>query len=56
MIKNFARGLIAGAIIGTAMGMLIPNKTNFRRRKMYKNNKNIIRKAGNLIEEIVDLW
>ena len=57
MATNFARGLITGTIIGAAVGMIIPSRTNARlRRKAFKNGRSFMRRAGNLIEDIVDMW
>ena len=57
MPRSFTRGLIAGSIIGAAIGMAIPSRTNVRmKRKTVKNGMHIVKKAGNLIGDIIGMF
>lgn len=57
MHNSFTKGLIAGTLIGTAVGMMFPTSKNMRfGKKMFRGSKGFIRKAGNVIEDVVDMW
>ncbi|MCX8129135.1 MAG: YtxH domain-containing protein [Clostridia bacterium] len=58
MRSGFTRGMIIGSIIGASVSMMVnPDMMKSRgRRKMMRNGKNILRKSGNIIGDVVDLF
>lgn len=57
MRKGFARGLIIGGIVGASIAMMNPDMMNKKTRKrMIKNGRNFLRKSGNIIGDVVDMF
>lgn len=55
--NRFTKGLIAGTIIGATVSMMFPRRRQMHfRKKMFGNGKSFMRTAGNLIENMVDMW
>lgn len=58
MHRGFTRGLIIGGIIGASVSMMMgPDMMKNRTRKrMMRSGRNMLRKSGNLVEDIVDMF
>lgn len=58
MQGGFTKGLLIGSIIGASISMMMePGMMNNRtRRKMMKSGRNLIRKSGNIIGDVVELF
>lgn len=54
-MNRFIKGLTAGAIIGVSAGMtMVPQMDRKTRKKIMRNKRNMIHKAENLIENVMD--
>lgn len=58
MRSGFTRGVIIGSIVGASISMIMnPDMMNGRnRRKMMRNGRNFIRKSGNMLGDVVDMF
>lgn len=57
MNGGFTRGLIVGSLIGTSIGMMMPDmKHSKARKRMMRNGRNMLRKSGNIISDMVDVF
>jgi hypothetical protein len=58
MRSSFTRGLIVGSVIGTSIGMMVePGIMNSKKgRKMMKSGRTFMRKTGNLIGDVVEIF
>ncbi len=58
MGNGFTRGIIVGSIIGASVSMIMnPDMMKGRnRRKMMRNGRNLMRKSGNIVGDVVDLF
>lgn len=58
MRTGFTRGMIIGSIIGASVSMMMnPDMMKGRnRRKMMRNGRNLLRKSGNVVGDIVDIF
>lgn len=58
MQGGFTKGLIVGSIVGASISMMMnPDKMNARnRKKMIRTGRNLWRKSGNIVEDVVDLF
>ena len=58
MRQSFKSGLIIGGIMGAAVSMMMePEMLNKRtRKKMMKNGRNFLRKSGNIIGDVVEVF
>ena len=54
---SFTRGLVLGSVIGASMSMMMnTDMMNTRKKKrMMKSGRNLLRKSGNIIVDVVDL-
>ena len=52
MKMNFVSGIIAGAICGSAITMIIDPVSDRERRKLYRNTRNVFKTMGSLIDAI----
>jgi gas vesicle protein len=58
MNGGFTKGLIIGGVIGASVSMMTGgNMTRSRNRKrMMRNSRNVLRKSGNLIGDVMELF
>ena len=58
MRGGFSRGLLIGGIIGASVSMLsgAGGVKSRKSRRMLKAGRNLIRKSGNVVEDVVDLF
>ncbi|HOM02546.1 MAG TPA: YtxH domain-containing protein [Acetivibrio sp.] len=59
MRSNFTRGLIIGSLIGASVGMAMNSDTmmsNRTRRKMRRKGMDFVKKSGDLISDMVELF
>lgn len=57
MYNGFTRGIITGAIIGMTVGVMFPTKNTMRMgKRAFRNGKSMIRKAGNMLDSVIDIW
>jgi len=58
MHRGFARGLIIGGIIGATISAMANSDMMGRggRRRISRSGRNILRKSGNLVEDVIDLF
>jgi len=58
MQGNFTKGLIIGSIVGASISMIMnSDMMNGRaKRKMMRTGKNFIRKSGNIIGDVIDVF
>lgn len=55
-MNRFTRGLIAGSIIGAALGMMIPAKSDAKvKKKTYKNSMQFVKRASGIVGDIIDM-
>lgn len=56
--NGFTKGLLVGGIIGASIGMMVkPERMNGRsRRKMMKAGRNLVRRSGHIIGDVVDMF
>lgn len=55
-MKKFAGGLITGAIVGAAMGMIIDPIGDKQHKKMRKTANGMFKTIGSVIDNVVDMW
>jgi gas vesicle protein len=58
MRGRFTRGLLIGGLIGASISMLsnpqgMKNRNN---RRMMRTGRNLLRKSGNVVEDVIDLF
>jgi gas vesicle protein len=55
---GFTRGLLIGGLIGASLSMLSnPDGVKSRKnRRVMKAGRNLLRKSGNVVEDVVDLF
>jgi gas vesicle protein len=58
MYKGFVKGMVIGGLVGASVSMMMnsdmmSSKTG---RKMMRRGKSLIRKTGNIIEDVADLF
>jgi hypothetical protein len=58
MHNSFKKGLLVGGLIGASMSMVIGNDRmrSGNRRRMIRTGRNIFRKSGNIVNDVVDLF
>lgn len=58
MNSGFTKGVIIGSLIGTSIGMLVgPDIKNSKsRKKMMNSGKSILKKSGNIIGDVIDIF
>jgi len=58
MRNGFTTGLIVGSMIGASVSMMINQDMmkSRNRRKMVKAGRNFIKKSGNIIGDVVDMF
>ena len=58
MRGNFTKGLLVGGIIGASVSMMMgPEKMKAgHRRRVLKTGRNLFRKSGNIVSDVVDLF
>jgi len=57
MNRGFTKGLIVGSIIGASVVMMNPGMMKGRnKKKMMRTGRDLFRKSGNLIGDIVDIF
>lgn len=58
MRNGFAKGLIIGSMIGVSLSMMMdPDMMkNKNRRKMMKTGRNLLRKSGDIFDDIIDIF
>lgn len=58
MRSGFTRGIVIGSIIGASVSVMMnPDMMKGRnRKKMMKSGRNMIRKSGRLIGDVVNLF
>jgi predicted small secreted protein len=58
MQGNFTKGLLIGGIVGASVSILMNHDVmkNRTRKKMMRNGKNIFRRSGHIIGDVVDLF
>lgn len=50
MKMGFLGGIIAGAIVGSAITMVLDPVSDRERRKLYRGTRNTMRKVGHIID------
>jgi hypothetical protein len=58
MQRGFTKGMVIGGLIATSVSMIMnSDKMNpGTRRRMMRNGRNFLRKSGNIIEDVVDIF
>jgi len=58
MNGSFTKGLLIGSIIGASVSMMMGNNMMDRRsrKRMMRTGRNVFRKSGNIIGDVVDLF
>lgn len=58
MRSRFTRGLLIGGLIGASISMLTNSEgmRSNKNRRMMKAGRNLLRKSGNVVEDVVDLF
>lgn len=58
MRTGFTRGLVIGSLIGASVSMMMnPDMMKARnRKKMMKNGRNLVRKSGNVISDVISMF
>lgn len=58
MRGNFTKGLVIGSLIGASISMMVNSDVmgDRTRRKMMRGGRNLFKKSGNLIGDVVDLF
>jgi hypothetical protein len=58
MQGSFTRGMVVGGIIAASVSMMMNSDmmNNKNRRKMMRTGRTFIRKSGNIIGDVVDLF
>ncbi len=54
--RGFTSGMLLGSVVGATMGMLAGDSNMRTRRKMMKSGKNMVRKTGRLVADMVELF
>ena len=58
MRSGFAKGMLVGGIIATSVGMIMnSDKVNpGSKRRMIRNGRMLMRRSGNIINDVVDMF
>ncbi len=59
MRKGLVRGMVIGGLVGASVSMILNNSdmmSSRSRRKMMHRGKSLIRKTGNIIGDVADLF
>jgi gas vesicle protein len=56
MQKGFVKGVIVGGLLAASVGMMMNSDMSGTRRKMMRNSRTFLRKSGDLINNVVDLF
>jgi len=56
MYRTFTRGIIAGTILGMTLGIMFPTKNVMKMgRRVFRNGKGIVRRAGSMLDNMIDI-
>lgn len=58
MRSGFVKGMVVGSIIATSVGMMMNSDvmSSKSRRRMIRGGRSFIRKSGNLISDVADIF
>lgn len=56
--SGFTRGVVIGSLIGASVSMLMNNDmmSGRNRRRLIKNGRNMLRRSGSIVGDMVDLF
>jgi gas vesicle protein len=58
MQRGFVKGMVVGSIVAASVGMMMNSDmmSSKSRRRMMRGGKSFIRKSGNLISDVADMF
>ncbi len=54
-MNNFARGLLVGSIVGTALGLTGVGNSDWMKKKVWKPSRQAIKRASKVMNEVASM-